>query len=70
MTVEDGLILWGEALIIPPSEREKVLISIHEGHLGISKSQSYTRQRIYLPGINADIKKMVAVADPAREEGG
>ena len=35
MTIEDGLILRGEALIIPPSERGKVLESIHEGHLGI-----------------------------------
>ena len=37
LTVEDGLILREEALIIPPPEREKVLASIHEGHMGISK---------------------------------
>ena len=39
MTIEDGLILRREALIIPLSERGKVLESIHEGHLGISKCQ-------------------------------
>ena len=39
MTIEDGLILHREALIIPPSERGKVLKSIHKGHLGISKCQ-------------------------------
>ena len=59
MTVEDGLILRGEALVIPPSEREKVLASIHKGHLGISKCQSRARHCVYWPGINTDIKKMV-----------
>ena len=33
LTVEDGLILQGEALIIHPSEREKILQAIHEGHM-------------------------------------
>ena len=30
---------YGEAFIVPSSERQKVLHSIHEGHLGISKWQ-------------------------------
>ena len=59
LTVEDGLILCGKALIILPLEREKVLKSIHEGHMGISKCQFHARQCIYWPGINANIKRMV-----------
>ena len=35
-TVEDGLILHGEALIISPTEIEKALQAIHEGYLGIT----------------------------------
>ena len=56
LTVEDGLILQGESLIIPHLEREKVLKSIHEGHMGISKCQFHARQCVYWPGINANIK--------------
>ena len=52
LTVEDGIILCGEALVIPPSERDKVLQSIHEGHQGISKCQYHAHQCVYWPGIN------------------
>ena len=58
MTV-DGLILKGEALIILPLEREKILQAIHKGHMGITKCQHWARQCVYWLGINEDIRKMV-----------
>ena len=59
LTVEDGLILCGEAIIVPPGERKKVLEQIHQGHLGTSKCQYRARQCVYWPGINKDIKHLV-----------
>ena len=59
LTVEDGLILRGEAIIVPPGERKKVLEQIHQGHLGTSKCQYRARQCVYWPGINKDIKQLV-----------
>ena len=56
LTVEDGLILYGEALVLTPREREKVLQAIHKGHLGITKWQYCAGQCVYWPGINVDIK--------------
>ena len=35
LTVKDGLVLWGEALIVPPSERERILHQLHQFHQGI-----------------------------------
>ena len=59
LIVEDGLILHGEAIIIPPGERKKVLEQIHQGHLGTSKCQYRARQCVYCPGINKDIEQLV-----------
>ena len=32
LTIKDGLALQGEALIIPPAERERVLHQLHQFH--------------------------------------
>ena len=55
LAVKDGPILYGEVLIIPSSEREKVLQEINEDHLGITKCQYHTQQCVYWSEINSDI---------------
>ena len=39
LTIEDGLVLHGEVLIVPPLERERILHQLHQFHQGITKSQ-------------------------------
>ena len=58
LTVEDSLVLKGEALIITPTEKE-MLHKIHEGHQGITKCQYRAWHCIHWPGINHDIKCIV-----------
>ena len=38
LAVEDGLILKGEALLVPESEQDQVLCQLHDGHQGITKT--------------------------------
>ena len=41
LIIEDGLVLQGEALVIPPAKRERVLHQLHQFHQGIKKSQLF-----------------------------
>ena len=56
LTIEDGLVLYGKALTVPSSERERIL---HQFHQGITKSQLLTHGCIFWPGINKAIEEFV-----------
>ena len=56
LTIEDSLVLWGEALVIPPAKRERVL---HQSHQGITKSQLLAHGSFFWPGINKAIEEVV-----------
>ena len=59
LTVEDGLVFHGEALIIPPSEREKVLGTLQQSHQSIAKTQLLACGCVFWPGINKAIEEAV-----------
>ena len=59
LTIEDGLVLQCEALVIPPAERERVLHQLHQFHQGITKSQLLTHGSFFWPNINKAIKEVV-----------
>ena len=59
LTIEDGPVLRGEALIIPPAKRERVLHQLHQFHQGITKSQLLACGSFFWPSINKAIKEVV-----------
>ena len=59
LTIKDGLVLQGEALIIPPAKRERTLHQLHQFHQGITKSQLLTHGSFFWPGINKAIEEVV-----------
>ena len=59
VTVKGGLVLHGEALVVPPSERERILHQLHQFHQGITKSKLLTCGCIFWPGINKAIEEVV-----------
>ena len=59
LTIEDGLILHGEALIVPPSVWERILQQLHQFHQGTTKAQFFMCGCVFWLGINKAIEEAV-----------
>lgn len=67
LSVEDGIILKGEQVIIPPLLRKEYLHRVHEGHQGMTRCQQRAKSCIYWPGINKDIEELVTNCSPCQK---
>lgn len=54
---EDGVILYNDRVVIPPSLRSKVLSNLHAAHQGVSSMERRARATVFWPGITQDIKQ-------------
>ena len=51
----DGVIMYKDRLVIPPSLRDHILSSLHSAHQGITSMCSYAESKVFWPGITSDI---------------
>ena len=49
---EDGILLWGNRVVVPPQARNTVLEEAHSTHIGIARMKSLTRQFFWWPKID------------------
>ena len=54
LSVEDGIVLMLDRVIIPLPSRKSRLETIHSGHQGITKNQLLAKTTVYWPNINQD----------------
>ena len=60
MSVEDGLVMRGEQIVVPEALRGETLDRLHTGHQGVTKCQLRSKSTVFWPGINRDIETTVA----------
>ena len=59
LSIEEGLIMKGNCICIPPELYDRSLHKLHKMHMGIEKIQHRARATLYWPGIDTDIVEYV-----------
>ncbi|PIK48832.1 hypothetical protein BSL78_14290 [Apostichopus japonicus] len=55
LTVQDGVVLRGERIVIPAAMRSQIKNKVHAGHLGINSCLRRARELVFWPGMSAEI---------------
>ena len=63
LTVEQGCLLRGNRVVIPPKERKAVMEVLHEGHQGETQMKALARSFVWWPGIDGDLESTVQECD-------
>lgn len=69
LSIENGIIIKGDRLVIPQSMQSEILDKIHVGHQGIIKSQLRAKTCVFWNNINKDIESMVKKCIICQEHG-
>ena len=67
VTIEDGILLKLDRIIIPTNLRADILNTIHQGHLGQEKCLLRARTAVFWPGISKDIKERCERCEPCQK---
>ena len=67
LSVQDGCLLWGNRVVVPPKERARVVEELHETHPGICRMKALARSYVWWPKMDADLEQKVHRCSPCQE---
>ncbi|KAL7880825.1 hypothetical protein SRHO_G00030790 [Serrasalmus rhombeus] len=67
-TVQNGVLLRGERIVIPVSLRVDIINKLHEGHLGLTKCRERAKQSVWWPGLSKELQQLIENCDTCARE--
>ncbi len=64
LSVQNGLLMRGNRIVIPTALRLEMLDKLHTGHLGITKCRDRARQSVWWPGLSRQLEELVKGCTP------
>lgn len=64
LRVVKGVIVRGDRVVIPERLRSKALARAHDGHPGMTNTKKILRERVWWPGMDRDVEKLVEQCNP------
>ncbi|RXN18549.1 putative protein K02A2.6-like protein [Labeo rohita] len=66
VNASQDIVLRGNRLVLPGSLYQKAIQLAHVGHMGIVKTKQLIREKVWFPGINAEVEKAVQECIPCQ----
>ena len=67
LSYENGIILKGEAILIPRCLRRDILGRLRSAHMGYNSMMRRVRSLVFWPGMAKDVKQLVEACAPCQE---
>lgn len=64
LSTDQGYVLWGSRVVIPPKYRRRLLSDLHEGDPGVTRMKALARSFFWWPGLDHEIETFVAQCTP------
>ena len=58
-SVQDGCLIWGKCVVIPPQLCDKVLEELHVAHPGVCRMKALARCYVWWPNMDKEIESKV-----------